>query len=92
MTAGVVLFVEYATALILLASLAVPRLARPVFWAVASLGSLFLAYAVWRLLIGVPVPCSCFGTFFDLPPAASAVVSLTMIGLAVHRLDRAVGP
>lgn len=45
-TAGVVLFVEYATALILLASLAAPRLARPVFWAVASLGSLFLAYPV----------------------------------------------
>lgn len=86
-TAGVVLFVEYATALTLLASLSVPRLARPAFWAVSSLGSLFLAYALWRPLTGGPVPCSCFGTFFDLPPAASAIVALAMLGYAVCRLD-----
>ncbi len=52
--------------------------------AATILFAIFSAYNIWRITQGIRVPCSCFGALFKLPPAASLVMSLGLLGLASH--------
>jgi hypothetical protein len=65
-------------------ALALARFRR--FGLMLSMGlfSLFCSYSVWRYLMNIPVPCSCFGTLFKLSPGATFLLdSLLLVACTV---------
>lgn len=42
----------------------------------ATLSSLFVSYAIWRVVEGIPAPCHCFGLMLNSGPIESLVVAL----------------
>ena len=51
------------------------------------LSALFFGYSLWRFYQDIPVPCSCFGPLFTVPPLAMVllnVVILTVLTLISH--------
>ncbi|HLH81524.1 MAG TPA: MauE/DoxX family redox-associated membrane protein [Chthonomonas sp.] len=44
------------------------------------LSGVYLGYGLWRLIEQIPVPCTCFGVWFKMPPFLEIVLNLFLIG------------
>lgn len=47
---------------------------------------LYLAYALWRMIMHIDAPCNCFGSLFKTNPPEAAALSLTLAALSAYVL------
>ena len=73
--ATLLLVTEFLLAFLLL----LPVARRPALHASIVLVSVFAAYSTWRWMQGIPVPCHCFGILFQLSPAQSITLNLSLL-------------
>ena len=82
------LAIEFAVGLALLVGLFHPPAWRVGLWGSVVLAASFIAFAVWRTTASVTLPCSCFGTLFQLPSEGSGAVAAVLFVVSINRLAR----
>lgn len=74
--AGVVLLISE---LVVALGLLYPPLRRVALMSMAVMISLFLAYALWRWVQNIPVPCHCFGALLTMTAPQALLLNLVLL-------------